>query len=158
VEELARAKHFVRTGSSLSLEPVAPLRDELWPQIERLMTAQGLRPARAAELARALRSDPARVERALRRAAAERRAFQVAPGHYLLADAIARCAQSLERIEREEGACTLARFRETLDLGRRAAVEILEFFDRAGFTVRCGDAHRVRKPFAEALGEPRQQV
>jgi selenocysteine-specific elongation factor len=152
VDDLARAKRIVRDGTSLSLQRVAPVPDAIWPQLEREMAAQGLRPARAAELARGVRGDAERIGRALRLAAAEKRAFQVSPGHFLLPEALAKCARSLEEIERREGACTLARFRDELQLGRRTAVEILEFFDRAGFTVRSGEARRLRRSFQELFG------
>jgi selenocysteine-specific elongation factor len=43
-----------------------------------------------------------------------------------------------------EGLLTAASFRDRLDNGRRMAILILEFFDKAGVTVRSGDVRRVR--------------
>jgi selenocysteine-specific elongation factor len=39
---------------------------------------------------------------------------------------------------------TAAVFRDRLDNGRKVAIQILEFFDRAGLTARAGDVRRVR--------------
>ena len=44
---------------------------------------------------------------------------------------------------------TAASFRDRLDNGRKVAIQILEFFDKAGITVRVGDVRRVR---ADRLG------
>ncbi len=38
----------------------------------------------------------------------------------------------------------MARFRDTLGLGRKRAIQILEFFDRVGYTRRVRDAHVLR--------------
>src|SRR5690606_27631785 len=41
------------------------------------------------------------------------------------------------------GRFTAADFRDRLDNGRKVAIEILEFFDRHGFTIRRGDLRRI---------------
>lgn len=43
-----------------------------------------------------------------------------------------------------EGAITVANFRDELAIGRKLAVQILEFFDRSGFTRRKSDTHILR--------------
>jgi selenocysteine-specific elongation factor len=42
------------------------------------------------------------------------------------------------------GTVTAAEFRDQLANGRKVAIQVLEFFDRAGVTVRIGDERRVR--------------
>lgn len=42
------------------------------------------------------------------------------------------------------GAVEAGAFRDAVQLGRKRAVQILEFFDRVGYTRRVGDAHLVR--------------
>jgi len=46
--------------------------------------------------------------------------------------------------EDEKGEITAARFRDETGLGRKRAIQILEFFDRIGFLRRVGDAHLLR--------------
>jgi selenocysteine-specific elongation factor len=42
------------------------------------------------------------------------------------------------------GAVTAAAFRDATELGRKRAIQILEYFDRAGLLRRVGDLHRLR--------------
>ena len=42
-----------------------------------------------------------------------------------------------------EGKFTAAEFRNRLDNGRKVAIQILEFFDRHGFTIRRQDLRRI---------------
>jgi selenocysteine-specific elongation factor len=61
--------------------------------------------------------------------------------------AVMQEAASLARrlaAEHEEGAITAARFRDHTGLGRKRAIQILEFFDRIGFLRRVGDNHLLR--------------
>jgi selenocysteine-specific elongation factor len=43
-----------------------------------------------------------------------------------------------------DGLLTAAAFRDRLNNGRKVAIQILEFLDKAGVTVRTGDVRRVR--------------
>ncbi len=43
-----------------------------------------------------------------------------------------------------DGVVTAARFRDATALGRKRAIQILEYFDRAGLLRRVGDEHRLR--------------
>ena len=49
------------------------------------------------------------------------------------------------------GAVEARAFRDAVQLGRKRAIQILEFFDRVGFTRRVRDEHRLRgsQPFGE---------
>ena len=42
------------------------------------------------------------------------------------------------------GEVTAAAFRDATGLGRKRAIQILEYFDRVGLLRRVGDVHRVR--------------
>ncbi len=44
----------------------------------------------------------------------------------------------------QQGTVTAARFRDATGLGRKRAIQILEFFDRIGVLRRVGDEHKVR--------------
>ena len=49
---------------------------------------------------------------------------------------------------------TAAAFRDRLENGRKVAIQILEFFDRAGVTIRSGDTRRVRPERLALFGAP----
>jgi selenocysteine-specific elongation factor len=50
------------------------------------------------------------------------------------------------------GTLTAAAFRDRLANGRKVAIQILEFFDRSGITVRVGDERRVRTDRLSTFG------
>ena len=52
---------------------------------------------------------------------------------------------------------TAAQFRDRLANGRKVAIQILEFFDRAGVTVRIGDERRVRTDRLGLFGVVRKE-
>ena len=47
--------------------------------------------------------------------------------------------------EAPNGQFSAAQFRDRLDNGRKVAIQILEFFDRHGVTIRRGDLRRINK-------------
>ncbi|MCY4222569.1 MAG: SelB C-terminal domain-containing protein [Thiotrichales bacterium] len=51
-----------------------------------------------------------------------------------------------------EGRFTAAEYKNHAGIGRNFAIELLEFFDRSGFTERLGDRRRVRRPATEVFG------
>src|SRR5204862_7737309 len=50
------------------------------------------------------------------------------------------------------GQFTAALFRDRLDNGRKVAIQILEFFDRHGVTLRRGDLRRMNKQKLDLFG------
>jgi selenocysteine-specific elongation factor len=52
--------------------------------------------------------------------------------------------QSFADLIRKEGKIDAATLRNLLGIGRKLAIQILEFFDRTGFTLRRGDQHCLR--------------
>jgi selenocysteine-specific elongation factor len=68
--------------------------------------------------------------------------------------------QELSQLAREliaeHGALVAADFRDATGLGRKRAIQILEFFDRIGFLRRVGDHHLLRP--GTALFAPMEQA
>jgi selenocysteine-specific elongation factor len=50
----------------------------------------------------------------------------------------------ITRLAEEHGAVDAARYRDALGLGRKRTIQILEFFDRVGYTRRVKDSHVLR--------------
>ena len=65
--------------------------------------------------------------------------------------ALAAHAESLADVL-PEGRFTAAEYKNHAGIGRNFAIELLEFFDRTGFTERLGERRRVRRSAAEAFG------
>ncbi len=69
---------------------------------------------------------------------------EVAQDHFFLRETMAEMAAIAAATVDTEGLLTAASFRDRLDNGRKVAIQILEYFDKVGLTVRSGDARSVR--------------
>jgi selenocysteine-specific elongation factor len=85
-----------------------------------------------------------RVRAVLRKLVGQGEVYEVVRDLYYDRDAIAELAAILDASFREHGAVHAARFRDSVGLGRKRAIQILEFFDRVGHTRRIRDAHVLR--------------
>ena len=70
--------------------------------------------------------------------------FQIVKDLYYHPKVVQELAQLAREIEQREGDITAASFRDATGLGRKRAIQILEFFDRIGFLRRVGDLHLIR--------------
>ena len=80
----------------------------------------------------------------MKRLARMGQSVEVAADHFFLRETAAEMAAIAAQAVDAQGLLTAAAFRDRLDNGRKVAIQILEFFDKAGVTVRSGDMRRVR--------------
>ena len=85
----------------------------------------------------------AAARRALKQFAALGFVEEVAPDHFFLRGAVADAGRRSLRTGTLGDEFGAAQLRDRLDTGRKAAIELLEYFDRRGVTVRRGDLRRV---------------
>jgi selenocysteine-specific elongation factor len=109
-----------------------------------LIAAERFRPPRVRDIAVTLKVPEAAVRVTLKRLMRMGQVVEVAPDHFFLRDTVAEMAAIAAEAVDSEGLLTAAGFRDRLDNGRKVAIQILEFFDKAGLTVRSGDVRRVR--------------
>ncbi|HNL42098.1 MAG TPA: SelB C-terminal domain-containing protein, partial [Ottowia sp.] len=70
---------------------------------------------------------------------------QIVKDLYYPPDTLQRLAALARQVgAAHQGIVRAADFRDATDLGRKRAIQILEYFDRIGFTRRIGDEHRLR--------------
>ena len=156
--DLTRAGAVVRDGMSLRLPDHRPsltaAEAALWRQIEPLLGDGGLRPPRVRELAEALAVELRVVEAFLNRAALLGLLLRVADNRYYPPAALSRLAEIAERLadQAPDGLFTAADYRDRSGIGRNLAIQVLEFFDKSGFTRRSGDGRRVVRPAADTFG------
>jgi selenocysteine-specific elongation factor len=97
-----------------------------------------------------------RVRAVLRKLVGHGDVYQVVRDLYYDREVIAQLAAILGACHREHGAVHAAHFRDSVGLGRKRAIQILEFFDRVGHTRRIRDTHVLRDesawPSAESAG------
>ena len=73
--------------------------------------------------------------------------LELAPDHFFLRETVAEMAGIAAALAKNDPdrQLTAAAFRDRLDNGRKVAIQILEYFDRVGLTVRTGDTRSVRE-------------
>jgi selenocysteine-specific elongation factor len=109
-----------------------------------LIEAGGFDPPWVRDLAKRLRADEAEMRSLLIRLARRGEVYRVVKDLFYARSAVGRLACIAREVEDRSGAVRAAEFRDRLSLGRKRAIQILEFFDRIGYTRRAGDDHRLR--------------
>lgn len=151
VRDLVNDGEIVHAAGNLRLRGVqarlAPGDAELWKRLLPLLDARDLRPPSLTEIGERLGLEVRTVERVLLRAARIGLSVQIARNRFYLPDCLRRLADMAESIANaaDAGAVSVAAFRERSGIGRNLAIEILEYFDRVGFTRRAGEHRRILK-------------
>jgi selenocysteine-specific elongation factor len=137
-------------GHRISLSP----QDErIWGAARRMIATERFRPPRVRDIAGALKVPEAAVRATLKRLQRMGQVIEIAQDHFFLRETVAEMAAIAAAVMDAEGVLTAAAFRDRLDNGRKVAIQILEFFDKAGVTVRSGDLRRVRADRVGLFGE-----
>ena len=118
------------------------------------MARERYQPPRVRDYSDALRAPENDVRELLRRLAKMGQVVQVAHDHFFLRTSVAEMATIADRVASSspDKTVTAGAFRDKIGSGRKVAIQILEFFDRAGVTVRRGDARLVRRDKLDRFG------
>lgn len=119
--------------------------EEVWAQVASQLAPQPYRPPRVRDIARAMDVDETVVRRVMRMAARRGDIEEIAHDHFFTRSSVESMAAIAIDVaaNSQTGKFTAADFRDRLDNGRKVAIQILEFFDRHGFTIRRGDLRRI---------------
>jgi len=104
------------------------------------------------DLAKMSARPEALVRTAMIRASKRGETFQIVRDLFYHPLAVRDLAAAANSLYQAEGEVRAAAFRDATGLGRKRAIQILEFFDRVGFTRRARDKHIVRADNLLALG------
>ncbi|OZI77244.1 selenocysteine-specific translation elongation factor [Bordetella genomosp. 12] len=96
------------------------------------------------DLGRALHVAEEDMRRLLRKLLRQGEVVQVVRDLFYHRDAVQALAALVAGLCREHGSAEAASFRDLTGLGRKRAIQILEYFDRAGYTRRLRDGHVLR--------------
>ena len=113
----------------------------VWEKIDALF---GDDPWWVRDLARVTQQDEQVVRQLLRFAAQLGLVTAILKDRYYRNDRIQVFANLIRELDQTQGATSAADFRDCLGVGRKLAVQILEYFDRIGFTRRRGNDHLLR--------------
>lgn len=96
------------------------------------------------DIADTARLPESQVRQVLARMAKAGDVYQVVKDLYYHPLVVQQLASIARGIGQGQGAITAARFRDATGLGRKRAIQILEFFDRIAYLRRVGDVHLLR--------------
>jgi selenocysteine-specific elongation factor len=148
LEALLRERVIAQDGPWFRLPEhrisLSPQDDRLWRAARPMIAAEPFRPPRVRDIAVALKVPETATRTTLKRLMRMGQVVEIAPDHFFLRETVAEMAAIAAEAVDADGLLTAAAFRDRLDNGRKVAILILEFFDKAGITVRSGDMRRVR--------------
>jgi len=125
---------------------ITPADERLWSEIAPMLAGEArFRPPRVRDIANETGRPEADLRRLLKLAGRMGWADEVAHDHFFLRDTVREMvAIAADVAEASPGGVFIAaQFRDRLDNGRKVAIQILDFFDRHGVTLRRGDLRRV---------------
>lgn len=113
----------------------------IWQKAEPLF---GDEPWWVRDLAKQTGTDEQMMRVVLRQAAQQGIITAIVKDRYYRNDRIVAFANMIRELDQERGSTCAADFRDGLNIGRKLAIQILEYFDRIGFTRRRGNDHLLR--------------
>ena len=122
--------------------------EEVWQRIVPLLAGKNrFRPPKVREICEILNLTETYMRRLLKLVSKMAKVKEISRDQFFTIEAISEIAESVHDIAiQNEGRISVAQLRDRLDNGRKIAIEILEFFDRSGVTLRRGDFRIVSSP------------
>ena len=148
LDEMAAEKRISRSGPWLHLPEhrvrFTQAEQQLAGRLLPLVENGGFDPPWVRDLARKVAVGETQVRHLMNRLMRRGDIFQVVKDLFYSKRAIGALAAIAAELERTGGEVRAADFRDRTGLGRKRAIQILEFFDHIGFTRRVREAHRLR--------------
>jgi len=119
--------------------------ERLAQKVAPLMAEAGFEGSWVRDLAQAVQESETLMRTTLARLAQRGELHQIAKDLYYAPASVARLAAILRAVAAQGGGeITAARFRDATALGRKRAIQVLEYFDRVGLLRRVGNVHKLR--------------
>jgi len=127
---------------------------DLAQKLQSALAAGGFDPPWVRDLAVAMRADDDEVRRVLRKCTVQREVYQVVRDLFYHRESIFALARKLRGLYERAGIVGAADYRDSIGLGRKRTIQVLEFFDRVGYTRRTprGRVLRADSSWHEAEG------
>lgn len=126
------------------------LRHRIWPLLE----AGRYDPPWVRDLARELNVDESAMRLLQRKLARLGHLHQVVKDLFYPDATLRELAQHARQLQTAHGTIKAAHWRDRIGLGRKRSIQLLEHFDRIGYTRRIGDERKIREDSALALLTP----
>ncbi len=164
LQALARAKEIALDGAWVRLPShevhMTASEEALWRRVEPSIAGkERFRPPRVRDIAGLTESCEADIRQLLKLACRLSRVDEIAHDHFFLRGTVAEMVEIAADLAAKAaaGQFTAAEFRDRLDNGRKVAIQILEFFDRHGVTLRRGDLRRINKHRLDLFRRPTEE-
>jgi selenocysteine-specific elongation factor len=148
VEDLLAAGRVKRSGPWLHLPGhqvnLTPQEEALFQHIRPWLLESPYDPPWIRELARRCEADEGRMRQLMQKLARRGAVFQVVRDLFYAVEALADLAAIVTELEQTEAGANAAALRDRTGIGRKRCIQILEFFDRVGYTRRIRNTHRLR--------------
>jgi selenocysteine-specific elongation factor len=161
LQELAKRGEVALDGAWIRLPQhevkLTPADEKTWGRVRPLLSGnERFRPPRVRDIAGALNVAEPDVRRLLKLVGRIGRVDEIAHDHFFLRATVGEMVDVMIDLaaQIENGQFTAAQLRDRLDNGRKVAIQILEFFDRHGVTLRRGDLRRLNKHRLDLFRQP----
>jgi selenocysteine-specific elongation factor len=123
-------------------------------KLRSVLAAGGFDPPWVRDLALGVQAEDDEVRLVLRKCTVQREVYQVVRDLFYHRDSIGVLARKLRGLYEQAGCVEAADFRDSIGLGRKRTIQVLEFFDRVGYTRRTarGRVLRADSSWYEAEG------
>ena len=152
LQQLARQHEIALDGAWVRLPGhevrLTAVDEKAWAKIRPLLAGgERFRPPRVRDIAGMLAIRESDVRRLMKLLGRMGNVDEVAHDHFFLRDTVGEMVEIARGVaaNNADGQFNAALFRDRLDNGRKVAIQILEFFDRHGVTLRRGDLRRMNK-------------
>ena len=155
---LLDGKKVVRDGGVVRLPEHAAIKSSadlvLWEKVAALLDDGGIRPPVVHDMVDPLGVSHPELIRFLAHAAREGQVVRVSDRRYFLPSALRKLVQIVADLVDASPSheFSVRDYRDRAGIGRNSVIEILEYFDRVGYTRRFDQARRIRKPAVEVFG------
>lgn len=153
---LIGGKEIALDGARVSLigheVKLTPEDAKIWNLVAPLIDgADRFRPPRLRDMATKLNLREAELKRLFKLLASVGRVDEIVQDRFFTRSSVGEMVQVISDLSSSaaDGQFTAAQFRDRMNNGRSLAIQILEFFDRHGVTLRRGDLRRVNRPKLE---------
>lgn len=150
LQQQADAGKIVLDGAFLRLPThvvqLAEADELVWHRIQPELLGEGrFRPPRVRDFAHALERDERDIRRILKLVQRQGQVHQIAHDHFFAREVVREMAGFAKALAAgsDDGWFGAAAFRDCMNNGRKVAIQILDFFDALGFTLRRGDLRRI---------------
>ncbi len=163
VDQLVEEHGLALSGTAIHLPGhcagLPPTQAALWGRVRQLLEKSGFAGGWVRDLAIELSVPEAAMRQLMKQLGRMGEVVEVAPDRFYLRQTAYQMTALLAEMcdAATDGMVTAAAFRDRIATGRKLAIIILEFFDRTGVTIRCGDLRKVQpnrlRIFAGAVRE-----